>query len=198
MTQLAAIEPVWTRFAIPVFGLAVLAVSAASGKRRPPAAVLAALALTLGAWLFGVGLLWSKRWPSMIRGWPQSSPTWSGNPHAWQWTGLLVLAFLAVFAAGIALRLFSEGSERGGWLFTAAGLGAFARWSLAVRYSVLLAVILGAVALGALWVGRAVSPVTVPQSIKTGIPRSLAIVTLAALALLGVALLLVSQIPTGG
>jgi hypothetical protein len=69
---LAAVEPAWTRLAVPFLGVGLFALAASfRQQRRTPVAALVVLTILLGLWMFGAGLVWSKRWPSMIR--------WSGS-----------------------------------------------------------------------------------------------------------------------
>lgn len=147
MSTLAAIEPSWTRLAVPFLGVALFALAASFRQQRSaPVAALVVLTILLGLWMFGAGLVWSKRWPSMIR----SSGGWVNDPGAWEWTALLGLAFVAVGCIGAALRAFTEGRDRPAWAYAGVALTAFAGWTAVVRYSVVLAVVGAALVLIAL------------------------------------------------
>jgi hypothetical protein len=155
LIHLATAEPVWGRLAIPLLGVALLAVIATGRQRRPTLAVsLVVLTTLLGLWLFGAGLVWSKRGSSMIRGHYE----WASNPGAWQWSGLLALAYISVLAVAISLRSFSDGRPRVGSILAFVALVLFASWTAVVRYSIVLAAVTAAVAFAALLADPILSP----------------------------------------
>ena len=143
---------VWTEFAIPLVGIGLFV--AVAGARQAPqpthAGALVVLTVLLGGWLFGEGLVWRKRWPSMIRG----GSAWATDPAAWQWVGLLVLAIAAVTLLGLSVRLFASSRPRRAWQAAALALLLFGRWSAVVRYSLVLGVIAAAVTLITLGAGQ--------------------------------------------
>jgi hypothetical protein len=146
MVLLARIEPLWTEFAIPLLGIGLFAAVATAGTRRPARVMsLVVLTVLLGLWLFGEGLIWSKRWPSMIRG----GPSWSSDSNAWQWSGLLALAYAAVVAVALSLRSFARARAQLGWWCAAVALAMFAAWTAVVEYWAPLGVIMAGVALAA-------------------------------------------------
>jgi len=193
--HVAAIEPDWTRFAVPLLGVVGFAVAATWKQRRSPSMIsVVVLTALLGSWLFGVGLVWSKRWPSMIR----AGDGWSADPNAWEWTALLVLAFTSVLAAGISLRSYSGAHKTRGWASATIAAATFAAWSAVVRYSLILAITLGCVAVMALgWSSvSGAEPsgfASVPNRSRA---RALVIVALTVLGLAALGILIASQVPT--
>jgi hypothetical protein len=136
----------------------------------------------------------------MLRGFPHSSFGWSNNPHAWQWTGLLVLAYAAVAAAALSLRALSDRRNGQGFGFAAAGLAAFAVWTAIVRYAIEISLIMGVIVICTFAATSLVQAAPAPESPagRRGPARALVIVALTALGLLTLGVIVVAQIPTGG
>jgi hypothetical protein len=141
-------QPAWTRIAVPLVAVSVLCALATTRQERPTRpGPLFMLTSVLGLWMFGVGLVWSKRFPSMLR-WPFG---WASHDGSWEWTALFVIAWATLLCVALALRSFSASRPRAGWGRAGVALALFAGWSLVVRYSGVLAVLAPCVAGGALW-----------------------------------------------
>lgn len=167
MIALAAVHPAGARLAMTLLGLigfaAVVSSRRASGV---PAGSLIALTVLATAWLFGATLIWGTPYASKIR-WESA---WVHDPTAWQWTALLVIAYVGSLSAAAALRFFAEGRHRLGWWFAGVALVMFIAWSAPVRYPVALAALLAGAALttiaaaGPGVLGDAATPTTPPTS----------------------------------
>jgi hypothetical protein len=122
-------------------------VIATAGQHRPTrVASLVVLTTLLGLWLFGEGLIWTKRSFTMLRG----QYAWATDPNAWEWTALLAFAYATVVAVGASLRFFSSSRRALAWGCAGLAVALFAGWSVFVNYSAVIGVIAAGIALAAI------------------------------------------------
>lgn len=144
---LASAEPKSARFLAPLVAVVLFSTVASTGQgRRVPTGPFVVLVVLLGFWLFGVGLVWSDRWPSMVR----SQSEWVNDTGAWEWDALLALGFVVVALAAASVRAFVQDRRARSLSLAGLALAGFAGWTAVVRYSVALALVLGGVAFCAL------------------------------------------------
>jgi hypothetical protein len=137
----AALYPASTRLLVALILGGLFGVIAP--KRSPRPLALAVIAVIVVGWLFGATLIWGTAGPSKLR--------WGTELNAWQGAALLALAAAGVLSAGGALRYFAQQNRRAGWTLAAVFAVAFAGWSAVVRYAAIVALLVLAIGMAALW-----------------------------------------------
>jgi hypothetical protein len=128
---LAATHPGSTRLSVSVIVLIIFTLTLPRPAPRPLA--VAALYALVVIWDFGATLIWGTGGPTKLRF--QFTLTGAGG-----WA-LLACAIVGILAAAAALRSFGRARNRAGAYFAGVFAIAFAAWSLAVRYSPVIATI---------------------------------------------------------
>lgn len=145
----AALYPASTRLLVALVLAAVFGL--ASPRRSPRPLALAVVSLIVLGWSFGATLIWGTGGPSKLR--------WGLELNVWEGAALLGLAAVGVLAAGAALRCFAHARRRAGCALATVFAGAFTGWSVVVRYSVTVAILVVGVGIAALiFAGTTSSP----------------------------------------
>jgi hypothetical protein len=128
---IAAVHPAGTRLLVALVVFVVFVWMLPRPAPRPLA--VAALCVVVAVWDFGATLIWGTGGPSKLR--------FSFGLSTVGGSALLACAVVGILAAAAALHSFAHDDKRTGTVLAGIVAVAFAVWSLAVRYSPIIAAI---------------------------------------------------------